>query len=121
MTYDIYLRFVLALLLVLGLIAILAWALRRFGFGGVLQISRSRRIQLIEACTLGPRHRLVLIRRDNMEHLLLLSPQGDQVIERGIETLSFHHEVMQTEIPPASPKNGLTKDSPSFHSTNVTP
>jgi flagellar protein FliO/FliZ len=93
MAYDSYLRFILALLLVLGLIAILAWALRRFGFGGALRADNRRRVQVLETTALGPRHRLILIRRDQVEHLLLLGPQGDVVVERGIERSGFEQEM----------------------------
>lgn len=93
MEYDTYLRFILALLLVLGLIAIFAWALRRFGFGGAFRTDSRRRIQVLETTPLGPRHRLVLIRRDQTEHLLLLGPQGDVVVERGIALPSFEDEM----------------------------
>jgi flagellar protein FliO/FliZ len=93
MEYETYLRFALALLLVLGLIAIFAWALRRFGFGGALRANSRRRIQILETTPIGPRHRLVLIRRDQTEHLLLLGPQGDLVVERGAERPSFEQEM----------------------------
>jgi hypothetical protein len=36
MDFNIYLRFMFALILVLGLIGALTWAARRFGFGGQL-------------------------------------------------------------------------------------
>ncbi|WP_374652647.1 flagellar biosynthetic protein FliO [Dongia sp.] len=96
MEYDSYLRFVLALLLVLGLIAILAWLLRRFGFGGAMRADSRRRIQILETTAVGPRHRLVLIRRDQVEHLLLLGPQGDVVVERGIDRKAFEQEMART-------------------------
>lgn len=105
MEYETYLRFVLALLLVLGLIAIFAWVLRRFGFGGALRTDNRRRIQVLETTPLGPRHRLVLIRRDHTEHLLLLGPQGDVVVERGIERATFEQEMNRpTPSHPASSK-----------------
>ncbi len=93
MAYETYLHFALALLLVLGLIAILAWVLRRFGFGGALRGDNRRRVQIIETTPLGPRHRLILIRRDQTEHLLLLGSEGDLVVERGIERAIFKQEM----------------------------
>lgn len=93
MAFDSYLRFVLALLLVLGLIAILAWLMRRFGLGGAMRPGTQRRVQVIESTPIGPRHRLLLVRRDRVEHLLLLGPQGDVVVERGIERSGFDQEL----------------------------
>ncbi|HWT97140.1 MAG TPA: flagellar biosynthetic protein FliO [Terriglobales bacterium] len=77
-----YLRFILALVLVLGLLALAAVLLRRTGLAP--KLGRARRLSLIEALPLGPRHRLILVRRDNVEHLLLIGPQGDVVVETGI-------------------------------------
>ena len=85
MEYSTYLRFLLALLFVLGLIAALAWAARRFGFGGGLPIpGRAHRLSVVEPVTLDAKRRLVLVRRDDREHLLVLGPSGETVIESGL-------------------------------------
>lgn len=81
-----YLRFALALILVLGLILLLAWALRRFGLGGMARPGGKRRLHIIETVAAGPRHRLILVRRDQTEHLLLLGPTGDIIVEQGINS-----------------------------------
>ncbi|HVI87217.1 MAG TPA: flagellar biosynthetic protein FliO [Dongiaceae bacterium] len=77
-----YLRFILALVLVLGLLVLATVLLRRTGLAP--KLGRARRLALLEALPLGPRHRLILVRRDNVEHLLLIGPQGDVVVETGI-------------------------------------
>ncbi|MBK8157277.1 MAG: flagellar biosynthetic protein FliO [Rhodospirillaceae bacterium] len=116
MTYDSYLRFALALLLVLGLIALLAWLMRRFGMGGALRTAGQRRLQVMETTPVGPRHRLVLVRRDLVEHLLLLGPQGDVVVERGIERASFDQEMARkggTELMP--PRDNRRQEPPPLY------
>jgi len=86
MDIGIYLRFVLVLVLVIGLILALAWVLKRFGLGSGLHgtLGRKRRLSTIESTALDGRHRVVLVRRDDVEHLLLVGPNTSQVIERGI-------------------------------------
>ncbi len=85
MEYENYLRFALALVLVIGLIGLAAWAGRRFGIGGQARSrGRARRLTVVEATGLDAKHRLVLVRRDATEHLLLLGPAGDVVVESGI-------------------------------------
>ena len=81
-----YLRFALALVLVLGLIGVAAWAARRLGLAGHLPNprGRTRRLGMVEVAPLDPKHRLVLVRRDGVEHLLLLGSDDGVVIERGI-------------------------------------
>lgn len=43
-----------------------------------------KRLAIVEARNLDMRRRLVLIRRDDVEHLLVLGQDGDLVVERGI-------------------------------------
>jgi len=86
MEFTTYLRFVVVLVLVIGLILGLAWALRRFGMGGGLQgsLMRKRRLSAVESLNLDARHRVFLVRRDDVEHLVLVGPNTSQVIEKSI-------------------------------------
>lgn len=82
------LRAVLALIFVLGLIGLCVIAARRLGLGGLRagpRFGRDRRLGVVETLALDPRRRLVLLRRDTAEHLVILGPSGETVIERGIE------------------------------------
>lgn len=87
MEIEAYFRFFAALALVLGLIAAVAWGARRLGLAGRLPIvrGRARRLGMIETMSLDTKHRLVLVRRDDAEHLLLLGPAGAAVVEAGID------------------------------------
>ena len=85
-----YLRFVAALGLVVGLILSLNWGMRRFGshhLGGAM--GGKRRLAVIESLTLDAKHRLVLIRKDDREHLVMLGGPGT-VIETSIP--EFEHK-----------------------------
>lgn len=87
-----YVRFLLALLFVLGLIGLLAFLLRRFGLGAVRISPAFRgkgrrvapRLAVVEVAVVDARHRLVLLRRDDTEHLVLLGATADLLIESGI-------------------------------------
>jgi len=82
-----YFRFLLALAFVLGLILLVAFAVRRFGLGKRVPVtkSRNRRLEVVEILPMDTRRRLILLRRDDREHLVLLSSgQGpDLLIESG--------------------------------------
>lgn len=82
-----YVRFVAALLFVLGLIALATWLARRFGMGGQAASVRraDRRLKVVEAITIDSKHRAVLLRRDDTEHLVMLGANGDVLVESGIE------------------------------------
>jgi flagellar biogenesis protein FliO len=80
-------RFVLAFLVVLGLIGVAAWAVRRFGtgrLGGTSARGRQPRLAVIDYATVDARRRLILVRRDNVEHLVLIGGPTDVVVEANI-------------------------------------
>src|SRR5579862_1911436 len=80
-------RFFLAFLIVLGLIGVTAWAVRRFGagrLGGASARGRQPRLAVIDYASVDGRRRLVLVRRDNVEHLLMIGGPSDVVVEPNI-------------------------------------
>ena len=77
-------RYVAALIFVLSLIALLAWAVRRFGLAGYRPVGGPvRRLRIVETMALDAKRRLVLFRRDGVEHLVLLG-ERETVIESGL-------------------------------------
>ena len=80
-------RFFIAFLVVLALIGLTAWVVRRFGasrLGGGARGGRQPRLAVIDAASVDGRRRLVLIRRDNIEHLLMIGGPSDVVVEANI-------------------------------------
>ena len=69
-----------ALLATLALIGAAAWAARRFGMVQFQRPPTERRIKVVESLMLDPRRKLVLVRFNDREHLLLLSPSGDRPV-----------------------------------------
>jgi flagellar protein FliO/FliZ len=85
MSLALYSRFLLALVFVVALIAVLAWLARRFGFAGRGLAGRGgRRLAVVESTALDGKRRLVLVRRDDTEHLVLVGGDNALVIESGI-------------------------------------
>lgn len=78
------LRFVSALVFVIGLIGACAWAARRFGLmQDHARASQSGRLAIVESLSLDAKRKLVIIRHDNKEHVLMLG-ETDLVIEAGL-------------------------------------
>ena len=80
-------KFFLAFLLVLGLIGVGAWAVRRFSsgrLGGASARGRQPRLGVIDYASVDARRRLILVRRDNVEHLLMIGGPTDVVVEANI-------------------------------------
>ena len=77
-----------AFLFAFALVSLVAWALKSFvlgGRGGAGYLKgRDRRLGVVETAPLDAQQRLVLIRRDNVEHLIMIGGPVDMVIERGI-------------------------------------
>ena len=86
MNLETYLQFALALAFVLALIGLLAWAVRRFGlFAQVMPLkSGKKRLAVVEVAPVDAKRRLVLVRRDGTEHLILLGASSETVVETGI-------------------------------------
>jgi flagellar protein FliO/FliZ len=78
------LRYFGALLLVLAMVGGAGLLARRFGVPGVTKAASIRRLAVVETLMVGPRQRLIIVRRDNVEHLVLAGPDGVSVIESGI-------------------------------------
>lgn len=93
-------KFFIAFLVVLGLIGLTAWLVRRFGAGQLgtgAARGRQPRLAVIDAAAVDGRRRLVLIRRDNTEHLLMIGGPTDVVVEQNIvRGLSLRESTRET-------------------------
>lgn len=83
MDLSVYLNFILALAFVLGLIGAAAWLARRFGLAGRLahRAGPARRLAVVEVMPLDTRRKLVLLRRDGTEYLVLIGAGQDLLLE----------------------------------------
>ena len=83
-----YAKFIAALAFVIALIGGFAWVVRRAGLlpTGVMKrkTSKAPRLVVREVLPLDAKRRLVLVQRDDVEHLLLLGSESESVVERGI-------------------------------------
>jgi flagellar protein FliO/FliZ len=79
MGWEMSLRALLSLVLVLGLIAGAGYVVRRFGLQGgmILKKGARRRLAVIEQLTIDNRRRLLLIKKDDTEMLLLVGGATD--------------------------------------------
>ncbi|ESR26785.1 flagellar biosynthetic protein FliO [Lutibaculum baratangense] len=77
-------RFFIAFVFVLLLIALTAWIIRRLAAGRSALMglrTRQHRITVIDSAGVDAKRRLVLVRWDNTEHLLLVGGQTDIVVD----------------------------------------
>ena len=95
------LQYTTALLLVLAL-AVVALLVRRFGnnpqafkdglkgasWGKWDFKAPQKRLAVVETLMLGPKQRLIIIRRDNVEHLVMVTADSSSVVETNIPAAS---------------------------------
>jgi flagellar protein FliO/FliZ len=72
-------RALFALIATLALIVGCAWGARRLG---MLQVGKQgeKRLRVSESLMIDPRRRMVIVRCDEREHLILCGPGGDVVV-----------------------------------------
>lgn len=79
-------RLLLALAFVVALMGGLALLLKRLGLGGAPDVKPTkRRLKIIESLALDARRRALLIQRDDKQHLVILGPNNETVVETNIK------------------------------------
>lgn len=115
-------RYVVALAVVIGLLLLLRWVLRNYATGGQLSMGRGRqnRLTIVEQIALDQRRRLLLVRRDGVEHLILVGGGNDLVVEptiiRGVPVGSLGRTARPSSSSPAAPEEA---DRPAFDTPAV--
>lgn len=81
------LRFLSALVFVISLMGGLWLILKKMGINGgfTLQQGKKRRLALVEMLPIDPKHKAVLLRCDDKDHLVILGPNGETVVETSIK------------------------------------
>jgi flagellar protein FliO/FliZ len=78
-------RYVAALIIVIGLMVLLSHGLKLLSHNQkIIPGLKKRRLQILETLPLDQRNRILLIRRDDKEHLVLIGAQQHCVIETNI-------------------------------------
>ncbi len=84
-TENSILTVVFALGIVLVLIVLAVWLLKLlYGATGNVARGRNRRLSVIDSLAIDQKRQLLIVRRDNVEHLVLIGGPQDVVIETGI-------------------------------------
>jgi flagellar protein FliO/FliZ len=94
------LRVLFGLVAVLGLIGLCALGARRAGLvsmsGG---FSKKRRLSVVETLALDARRRLVIVKCDGKEHLIVLGANGETIVENNLDAPPHIEEAPAPENP----------------------
>src|SRR5262245_12386848 len=84
-------QFLITLAIILLIIGFAYWLVQRFTGVRFPGGNRGRipRLAVLDAVPVDSRRRLVLVRRDNVEHLLLIGGTSDVVVEPSIQRMSM--------------------------------
>lgn len=87
----------LAVLAMIGLCALLA---RKAGLAaGGASLGARRRLQLVETIALDARRRAAILRCDGREHLILLGPSGETLVEANLPARPSSDEAAREAFP----------------------
>lgn len=90
-------RFALASVTVLALMAGLAWGLKLLALRGWMKTGAGQnRIRILSSFALDAKRRLLLVRHDETEHLLLLGQTGDLLLSSKPAAPDTSNETQQT-------------------------
>lgn len=111
------LAFAISLAVVLALFALFVLIIKRLtGIQSPTSRSRQPRLAVMDAANIDTRRKLILVRRDNVEHLILIGGTSDLVVEQGIvkgTPVSATHSRQQHVIQP------VALDTPTSESENI--
>jgi flagellar protein FliO/FliZ len=121
------LTFIFAFVAVLALILLVAWLVRRFAgnrLGTTANRGRMPRLAVIDATAVDGRRRLVLVRRDNVEHLLMIGGPTDIVVESNIVRVASAREQIPQRPglaaePASPPRIAPLPDAPAWPDTEA--
>jgi hypothetical protein len=108
-------RFFFAFIVVLCLIGGTAYLIRRFGsdrLGTASARGRQPRLAVIDAAAVDGRRRLILIRRDNVEHLIMIGGPTDVVVEANIVRAAAAPRDVQPARPPTAASDAASRPVP---------
>ncbi|MBZ9653361.1 flagellar biosynthetic protein FliO [Phyllobacterium lublinensis] len=99
--------FILLFLLVIALLLVVFAVLRRVTGGTFVAGGRNRQVRLsvTDAAAVDSRRRLVLVRRDDVEHLILIGGPSDVVIEQNIRQFAKQHPRVEPAAAEHEPKH----------------
>jgi flagellar biogenesis protein FliO len=102
-------NFIIAFVFVMLLIGAAAWLVRRFGGAQTDAAARGRqpRLAVVDSAAVDGRRKLVIIRRDNVEHLLMIGGPTDVVVETNL----VRGAAVATRDAPAA-RNGTAETPP---------
>lgn len=89
-----YIKFLAALIFVLSLMGGLAFVLKKLGLSQkALGGGKNKRLKISEVLPIDARRKLVLIRQDDKEHLVLLGSSSDTVIKTDINPAAYEEAI----------------------------
>lgn len=96
MDFILLVKAIVSLLFVLGLLFLTLWGIKYIEIHSATgrffkKLNDKRRLEVVEIKRIDSRNALVLVRRDDKEHLLLVGPSS-QIIENNICTEGQNHE-----------------------------
>lgn len=90
MELALFFKAILSLAFVIGLLLLTLWFIKYCEVSGcknkfIKQLQSNRRVEIVEQKRIDARNSIILIRRDNVEHLILLGSAQNLILEQNIK------------------------------------
>lgn len=77
-----YINSLLALMFIVGIIMLMGWVARRYGLdSGALANLKQRRLSIVESLPVAGKRRLMVLKRDDKEYLVLVGGEHDLLLD----------------------------------------
>ena len=85
-----FIRVIIALSLVIGLMGALAFVLKKMGLATdtLVKTGDKQRLKIIESLPLDARRRLIIVQCDDKEHLIVLGNNTETIVDKNISPTS---------------------------------
>jgi len=91
-------KLVMALMFVVALMTGLAHVLKRFGLSNSGTLSgKDARLKIVDTIHLDARRKMMLVQRDDVQHLVIIGTASETVVETGIKPVQNQEQAEKTE------------------------
>lgn len=105
---EMYLKVIFAFAFVVALMFAFSWLLKKLGLATPgMTPGTKRRLKVVEYLPLDARRRLVLVRRDDREHLIVIGGQGGDLLVEGDIPAPAEKTAAPADIAPLHPQKDM--------------
>ncbi len=93
-----FIKFIFAFIFVISLMFFISWVAKKMGLSNNINMNNAKkRLAISSYMAIDHKHRLYIVKRDDVEHLILIGPNKQTVVEKNIVTDAIKEKEIETE------------------------